>query len=247
MKISIITVCYNAEETIEETIQSVLAQDYKSIEYIIIDGFSSDSTMEIVGKYKGQIHRVVSEKDKGIYDAMNKGIALANGEVIGILNADDIYASKTVISKIVSGFKGNIDACYGDLQYVKKDNLEHIVRDWKSEKFKSGLFQKGWMPPHPTFFLRKECYDNFGVYNTSFSISADYELMLRMIEKHKIKSNYVPTLITKMRMGGESNASLRHRIRANQEDRRAWRINNLKAEPFTLIRKPLSKLNQYWS
>jgi len=246
MKVSIITVCYNAKSTIEFALQSVLNQDYKDIEYIVIDGASSDMTLSIIKKYEGKIAKIVSEKDNGMYYALNKGIELATGDVVGLLHADDFYASNKIISRIVTEFQSkNIDAVYGDLQYVFKEDINKVFRNWNSNPYNPSLFLKGWMPPHPTFFVKRECYKDFGKFNTTFSISADYELMLRFLYKHNIKATYIPEVIVKMRVGGVSNISIQNRIKANMEDRRAWKINGLKPNVLTLFLKPLSKLRQY--
>lgn len=244
MKISIITIAFNSEETIEETIQSVIAQDYSNIEYIVIDGGSTDGTMSIVEKYLDKLAVVVSEPDKGIYDAMNKGVSLATGKLIGILNSDDIYANNSVVSSIVTKVADN-DSVYADLVYVDRNNTDKVTRYWKSGEYKLGLFRKGWMPPHPTFFLKKKCYDEFGTYNLSLKSAADYELMLRMLHKNKISVVYLPEVITKMRVGGQSNVTLMNRLKANKEDRLAWKINNLKPGLFTLSMKPLRKITQF--
>lgn len=245
MKVSIITVSYNSEKTIEDTIKSVLSQDYPNIEYVIIDGASKDATLEIVRKYRDKITQVISEKDKGIYDAMNKGIALATGDIIGILNSDDFYADANVISSIVAQFTPTIDAVYADLVYIDANNTDRITRLWKSGNYTQGDFKKGWMPPHPTFFVKSECYQKYGNYSLQLKSAADYELMLRLIHKEQIKINYLPKVIVKMRTGGASNASLKNRIRANKEDRMAWRMNGLKPGFFTFIRKPISKIIQF--
>jgi glycosyltransferase involved in cell wall biosynthesis len=246
MKVTVVTICYNSEETIEATIQSVLAQDYSDLEYVIIDGVSTDGTLAIIDKYKDRISKIVSEKDKGIYDAMNKGVQHATGDLIGILNSDDIYASNSVVSKIVATIeKENSDACYADLVYVKRENTDDVTRYWKSGAYKKGLFRKGWMPPHPTFFVKKEKYNELGVYNIELKTSADYELMLRFIHKNEIKVAYLPEVITKMRLGGQSNLSISNRLEANREDRMAWKMNGLKPAPFMFIRKPLSKVGQF--
>lgn len=246
MKISIITIAYNSEETIEDTILSVLAQSHKDIEYIVVDGASKDGTMDIVNKHQAGIARIISEPDKGIYDAMNKGVLAATGDVIGILNSDDFYADNDVIKDVNTAFdKSDIEGLYADLVYVDRNNPTRVVRNWKSGDYRPGLFLKGWMPPHPTFFVKKGCYDQLGIYNTTLKSAADYELMLRFIHKGKIKLGYLPRIITKMRLGGQSNVSLKNRIRANQEDRKAWEMNGLKPGPFTLIRKPLGKIKQY--
>lgn len=247
MKISIITASYNNADTIRDTIVSVLEQDYPEIEYIIIDGASSDDTLKVVGEFRPRIAKVISEKDAGIYDALNKGIENASGDVIAFLHADDIYADKNVISKVMKIFNdGNADSVYGDLYYVDRADTAKIVRNWKAGKYSHGLFLKGWMPPHPSFFLKREMYRKYGSFNTSLRSAADYELMLRMLHKHKISSVYLPEVIVKMRTGGVSNISLRNRIKANREDKRAWKINGLKPGLFTFIRKPLSKISQFF-
>jgi glycosyltransferase involved in cell wall biosynthesis len=248
MKVSIITVCYNSASTIETTIQSVINQCYDNIEYIIVDGKSTDDTMHIIEKYKSKISKIVSEKDEGIYFAINKGIALSSGEIIGILHADDFYANRNIISRVVLGFKeNNSDTLYGDLQYVDKENTEKIKRDWKSGIYSPGVFLKGWMPPHPTFFVKKSCYESYGLYNTVLKSAADYELMLRLLHKNNCSTTYLPEVLVKMRVGGKSNVSILNRLKANREDKKAWLINGLKPGMFTLIRKPLSKLGQFFS
>lgn len=244
MKISIITIAYNSEETIEDTIVSVINQSYKNIEYIIIDGGSTDGTLSIIEKYKDKITIVVSEPDKGIYDAMNKGVENATGELVGILNSDDFYANNDVISNIAKNI-GENDSIYADLVYVDRENPEKIIRYWKSGNYKPNAFIKGWMPPHPTFFLKKSIYNKFGNYNLTLKSAADYELMLRMIHKEKISITYFPEVITKMRVGGQSNASLNNRLKANKEDRMAWQINNLTPEFYSLYLKPLRKITQF--
>lgn len=247
MKISIITVSFNSAETIEDTIKSVLSQTHDDLEYIIVDGASKDATMEIVGLYKDKISRVISEPDKGIYDAMNKGVDAATGEIIGILNSDDFYADEHVVADIAAQIdEAKADACYADLVYVDRDNTEKVIRKWDAGTYESGHFRKGWMPPHPTFFLSKSAYNKFGAYNLELRSAADYELMLRMVHKHELKVTYLPRVITKMRTGGQSNVSISNRIKANMEDRKAWEINGLKPGPLTLYRKPLSKISQYF-
>lgn len=246
MKVSIITIAFNSAETIEDTIQSVIAQDYDNIEYIIIDGGSNDDTLNIIEKYKDWIHKVISEPDKGIYDAMNKGVNNASGDLIGILNSDDFYAHSDVISKVVSKItEANTDSIYADLVYVDRNNTNEVTRKWISGSYEDGMFLKGWMPPHPTFFLKKICYDKYGTYTLKLKSAADYELMLRMLHKHKISTTYLPQIITKMRVGGESNVSIKNRIRANKEDAEAWRMNGLKPGAFTRFKKPLSKVKQF--
>lgn len=246
MKISIITVTYNSAETVEDTIQSVVNQTYPDIEYIIVDGLSKDNTLDIVKKYGDKIAKVISEKDKGIYDAINKGVDLATGEVVAILNSDDLYSHNRVIESIMKTFTDSgADAVYGDLVYVERNNTAKITRTWHSGRYKEGKFLKGWMPPHPSFFVKRWCYQRFGKFHTNFKTSADYELMLRFIHVNKIKLAYLPEILVRMRLGGQSNVSLANRLEANREDRKAWEMNGLKPGRLTLIRKPLSKVLQF--
>ena len=243
MKISIITVCFNAEDTISDTIQSVLSQDYEDVEYIIVDGKSTDRTLEIIQSKQKKI-QLISEKDQGIYDAMNKGINIASGDVIGILNADDVYKNKQVLSEVMNAFKNNVSIVYGDIEYVNND-LSRVVRKWKAGIFRPGKFKWGWMPPHPGFFMKKSCYQRYGLFNLNLSTSADYELMLRMFEVHKLNHFYIPKIITSMRIGGVSNSSLKNRFAANKNDRKAWDIHPVNPFWFTFIMKPLRKLPQF--
>ena len=245
MKISIITVCYNAEDTISDAIQSVLTQDYKDVEYIIVDGKSTDRTLEIIQSIKNRI-KLISEKDRGIYDAMNKGINIASGDVIGILNADDVYKNCQVLTEVMDGFKANVSIVYGDIEYVKYNDLSKVVRKWKAGIFRSGKFKWGWMPPHPGFFVKKSCYESFGLFNLNLSTSADYELMLRMLEVHHLTCHYIPKTITSMRVGGASNSSLKNRLIANRNDKKAWTIHPINPFWFTFILKPLRKLPQFF-
>jgi glycosyltransferase involved in cell wall biosynthesis len=246
MKYSIITVSYNSAETIRDTVKSVIGQSYPHVEYIIIDGDSKDNTLAILDKYKNDIDILISEADQGIYQAMNKGIEKANGDVIGILNSDDLYADEFVLRDIAKLFKNSeTEAVYADLLYVDRIDTQKVKRKWVSGKYNPGDFKKGWMPPHPTFFVRKSVYDKYGLFNLDFSSAADYELMLRFIHKHNIKINYLPRVIIKMRIGGKSNVTIKNRVLANKEDRKAWEVNGLKPGKLTFIRKPLSKISQF--
>jgi len=246
MKVSIVTVSYNSVQTIADCIDSVLSQSHTDIEYIVIDGASSDGTAEMVNRYGERISKFVSEPDQGIYDAMNKGLAMCTGDVIGILNSDDFYADKKVISDVVELLqKTNADSCYSDLVYVDREQTDKVVRTWISGDYNPNRFLKGWMPPHPTFFLRRKYYAQHGLFDLSFSTSADYELMLRMLFRHGLSSAYLNRVTIRMRAGGQSNISLRNRLKANREDRRAWKVNGLKAPVYTLMLKPLSKLGQF--
>ncbi|MBS1596792.1 MAG: glycosyltransferase [Bacteroidetes bacterium] len=245
MKVSIITATFNSEATIRNTMNCIREQDYANIEHIIVDGLSQDGTLKIVGDFP-HVAKVISEKDKGIYDAMNKGISLAGGEVIGILNSDDVYVNNHVVSTIASVFENEqVDLCYADLQYVQHQNINKVVRTWKSGHFSKRSFYLGWMPPHPTVFVRREVYEKFGLFNTSLKSAADYEMMLRFLLKNKITAYYIPHVLVKMSTGGMSNASVWNRIRANREDRLAWKLNGLRPYFFTLYLKPLRKISQF--
>lgn len=247
MKISIVTIAYNSAQTIEATLQSVIQQDYPDIEYIVIDGGSSDGTQAIVQKYLHRIAHFSSEPDKGIYDAMNKGVRAATGDVIGVLNSDDFYADASVIRDVVSTLKANpeCEALYADLVYVDRAHTDKVTRYWKAGQFNRLRFRQGWMPPHPTFFVSRSAYDRFGLYSLDLKSAADYELMLRFLYKHKIRCCYLPRVITRMRVGGESNVSLKNRLRANKEDRKAWTMNGLRPAWYTLTLKPISKIGQF--
>ncbi|MCE7065996.1 glycosyltransferase family 2 protein [Dyadobacter sp. CY326] len=246
MKVTIITVVYNGAKTIRQCIESVLSQDFANVEYIIIDGDSTDGTQEIVKEYGSKITRFVSEKDGGIYDAMNKGIQLAAGDVIGILNADDFYAYNSVISDVASQMHADdVKGCYGDLVYVDSENEMLVKRQWTSGHYKEGAFLNGWMPPHPAFFVKKELYEKLGMFRLDFGSAADYELMLRFIHKAKIKIAYVPKVLVKMRTGGVSNSNIKNRIAANRNDLRAWKENDLTPRFYTLWLKPLRKILQF--
>jgi glycosyltransferase involved in cell wall biosynthesis len=217
LKISIITVCYNSEKTIKDTLASVGSQNNVDVEHVLIDGASKDSTLDII-KNHNTVSKLISEPDKGIYDAMNKGIALATGEVVGTLNADDFYYNDNVLSEVIKAFSdSSIEACYGDLVYVNQENTDQTVRFWKSNDYKVGIFKLGWMPAHPTFFVRKSVYDRLGGFNLNYKIAADFELLFRFIEQNKIKTKYIPKVMVKMRLGGTTNKSLNNVVNQNKE------------------------------
>ena len=247
MIISIVTITYNSANTLEETMTSVLEQDHQDVEYIIVDGLSTDNTLDIVSLHREKVSTLVSEKDDGLYFALNKGIALATGDVVGILHSDDTYSHKEVLSKVAKEFVDDpeLEGLYADLVFVDRNDPSKKIRTWKAGEYREGHFLKGWMPPHPTFFVRRTVYEKYGTFNTSFDLSADYELMLRLIHKHKIKIKYLPDTIVNMKMGGVSNTSVMGKIKANIEDKRAWKVNGLKPGLFTTLRKPLSKVGQY--
>jgi glycosyltransferase len=244
--ITIITVCYNSAATIVDTIQSVLTQDYDNVEYIIIDGKSTDETLTLINNHKNEKTRVICEADKGMYDAINKGLKLAKGEIIGLLNADDFYSTADVLSNVVASMQSNnAQLLYADLLYVNATDTNKVVRNWISGQCTPNAFMWGWMPPHPTFFVRKNAYEQYGNFRLDMQSAADYELMLRLTHKHKLSINYLPNIIIKMRVGGMSNASIHNRIIANKADRKAWVVNDLNPYWFTLYLKPLRKIIQY--
>ncbi len=246
LTISIITVTYNAEKTLADCIKSVTSQTVDA-EHIIIDGMSSDDTMCIVKANKAKLAKIVSEPDSGLYDAMNKGINLATGDIVGILNADDLYPSSDTLKKVMSVFaKPEVDACYGDLLYVSADNTDKIVREWVSGDYTTKSFYWGWMPPHPTFFVRKELYQQYGMFNRDLGSAADYEIMLRFLLKNNARALYIPEVLVRMRVGGVSNVSIKNRIIANKNDRAAWEVNNLRPYFWTLWLKPFRKIKQWF-
>ncbi|MFT3825777.1 MAG: glycosyltransferase family 2 protein [Chitinophagaceae bacterium] len=245
MKISIITATYNSAATVRDTLQCVANQQYQNIEHIIVDGISRDETLSIVQEFP-HVAKVVSEKDKGIYDAMNKGVQFCTGDVIGILNSDDFYCSNNVLEKVMKAFSDpDVEAVYGDLQYVHQNDTTKVIRTWRAGSFKKKYFYFGWMPPHPTFFVKREVYSRTGLFNISLRSAADYELMLRMLLKHNVRVQYIPEILVKMRAGGMSNASFKNRLRANKEDRMAWQLNDIRPYFFTTWLKPVRKIFQF--
>lgn len=245
MRISVITVVFNGEKTIRDTIESVLAQDYQDMEYIVVDGNSTDSTVEIVKSFGDRVTKFVSETDRGIYHAMNKGIQLATGEVVGMLNADDLFASSDVLLQVTAAFQhSGADAVYGDLQYFD-GTTNRITRSWRAGHYRAGLFLWGWMPPHPTFFIRRSWYQKQGGFRLDMGTAADYELMLRMVHKHRAKLSYIQKVLVRMRTGGVSNVSLKNRLSANRNDARAWKVNGLRPYPMTILLKPFRKILQF--
>lgn len=245
MKLSIITSCYNSAATIRDTLESVAQQDYPDIEHIIVDGGSGDDTLAIVSEFP-HVAKVVSEKDRGIYDAMNKGIAMATGDIIGILNSDDFYTGPGVISDVVRQMEQcGADTLYADLDYVSSTDKTKVVRSWRAGSYAVRKFYYGWMPPHPTFFVRKYIYERYGTFNLSLRSAADYEIMLRFLVRHSVTTTYLNKTIVQMRAGGQSNASITNRLKANAEDRKAWQINKLRPYVFTTFLKPVRKIHQF--
>lgn len=241
MKISIITATYNSARTIADTLESVLRQDYGDYELIVKDGGSVDDTLEICRRYEprfGGRMRIIAKADKGIYDAMNQGIAAATGDVVGILNSDDFYAENHVLSMISDAMSNqSIEVVYGNLVFVESDNTDKIVRTWKGSQHTKGAFMKGWHPAHPTFYARKQCFDRYGVFDITYNVSADFELMLRFLEAHDCKSQYIDYCFVRMRQGGESTGSIKKIIEGNKNVLRAFKKNGLKTPKFYLIRR----------
>lgn len=247
-KISLVTVCFNSAATIEDTIKSVACQTCPDIEYIVVDGLSTDTTLEIVRRYDGVVTTLISERDKGLYDAMNKGIAHATGDIIGLINSDDVLADENVLAAVARAFVDNpgVDACYGDLCYVKSDDLTQTVRYWRSNPYRRGLIKKGWVPPHPTLYVRREVYERCGGFDLTYRIAADFELMMRFFEVHDIRSVYIPKVMVKMRLGGTTNRSLRNIFLQNMEIRRALKGRGISAPlPVYFFYKLQSRLMQF--
>lgn len=247
LKVTIITVTYNAEKYLEQCVRSVLSQDYPGIEYIVVDGNSADGTCDIIRKYESGIAKWVSEPDGGMFDALNKGIAMATGDIIGMLHSDDLFASSEVVSDMVRAFEeSRADCVYGDLEYVDPNDMSALYRLWKGRPFDKNLFRRGWMPAHTTFFFRRELVFKYGNYLTHYYSSSDYELMLRFLYRYNSSAFYLPKLIVKMRRGGLSNNSLLRRLRANRRDYLALKANGVPFAFLVSVMKPLSKLHQYF-
>lgn len=245
--VSIITGTYNSSKFVSDCVQSVNDQDYGNIEHIIIDGASKDDTVNIIKNTPNRVTTLVSEKDAGIYDAMNKGLKLGKGDILGILNSDDFYNSNEVIGKVAKAFEDpSIDCVYGDLLYVEQDDTEKVVRKWITGNYTTNGFRKGWHPAHPSFFVRKSVYDNYGYFNLNFGLAADFELMLRFLEKHKIKGAYLPFPMVRMRLGGATNKSIANILKGNQECIQAFKSNDLKVSPLYPIIRLVPKLKQFF-
>lgn len=253
MKISLITITYNSAKTLTDTIQSVLNQTYTNIEYIIVDGASKDNTVSIIKKheplFEGRI-KWISEPDKGLYDAMSKGIRMATGDVVGILNSDDFFTSNDVLQKVAEGFEheSQLDAVYGDVHFVHPNNLNKCVRYYSSKIFKRKLMKLGFMPAHPSFYIRKECFDKYGLYKTDYKVAADFEFLLRVIYKAKIKTKYLPIDMVTMRTGGASTSGIESHKRIMKEHLRAFRENGIYTNELLLSLRYAYKVNELlWS
>jgi glycosyltransferase involved in cell wall biosynthesis len=247
MRVSIITVTYNAAKFLEDCICSVKNQDYQDIEHVIIDGGSSDETLDIIKRHEHKNLKWISEKDNGMYDALNKGLKLASGDIVGALNSDDIFASPDVITKIVNCFKkSRIDSVYGDIVYVSQSNTKKVIRYWKGFSYNRDRFRYGWMPAHPSFYVRKELVDELGSYESHYYTAADYEFMLRYLYHYRISAQYIPMLIVKMRVGGASNSTLSARFRANRRDYLAMKKNHVPIPFVVSMLKLIIKVRQYY-
>ena len=247
MKVSLITVCYNAGPVLAETLDSVLAQSHKDIEMIVVDGASTDGTVDILARYSERLDHCISEPDKGIYDAMNKGLKLATGDVIGFVNAGDLLMTPEVILQVVAAFEGApVDAVYGDIIMVDENDITQVKRTWRSGGYDRERFRQGWMPPHIATFIRKSVYDTYGHFNTDLRIAADYEILFRFLYKHRIPTTHLPEILVRFRLGGMSNGSVKHVLKANTEVRRSWGLNGFQAPPLLVTRKLWSKVMQFF-
>ena len=245
LKISVITAVFNRVGTISQALESVQSQTWPNVEHVVIDGASTDGTLGVLQTRKDRIAVLVSEKDAGIYDALNKGLALATGDVVGLMHSDDFFADDRVLEKVAAAFADSaVDAVYADLDYVAKDDPSRIIRRWHSGQYDPRKLGWGWMPPHPTLYLRRSVIEQWGSFDTSFHIAADYDAMLRYLAKGKIRLKYLPEVVMKMRVGGESNRSITHIIRKTREDYRALRMNGV-GGLGAVIWKNLSKLGQF--
>lgn len=236
MKITLVTVCYNSAAYIADVLRSVDSQTWPDLEHIVIDGASRDDTLRIVHAHPQPWRRVVSGPDQGMYDAMNKGIRLATGEVIGFINADDFYASPEVLGKVVKALADpSVDACYGDLCYVDQKDTTSVVRYWRSSEFRPGLFLRGWCPAHPTFYVRRSAYERFGDFDLQYTIAADVELMMRFMEVHRINTRYIPEVLVKMRIGGKSNRAWSNVLTQNREILHALKGHGLRPSLISFV------------
>lgn len=247
IKISVVTAVYNREKTVGQALGSVLAQSYPAVESVVIDGASTDGTLAVLEVYRPRLGALISERDKGIYDALNKGIKNATGDVVGFLHADDIFENSEVLAKVAAAFQDpSIDAVYGDLVYVQQDDIGQVIRYWKSGSFDYAGLSRGWMPPHPTFYVRRLVYERFGNFDTSYRVSADYDTILRFLAVERLRVKYIPEVLVRMRVGGVSNRSLKSIFLKSIEDLRVLRRNKV-GGIIALFLKNSRKVSQFWS
>jgi len=245
LKISIVTAVFNAKKTVLAALESAFAQKHPDVELVVVDGVSTDGTMELLAARRDQLGVFISEPDKGIYHALNKGIVRASGEVIGFLHADDLFTDELVLQRIAAVFADpGVDVCYGDLVYVRRDNPDRVIRYWRAGEYRSERLRRGWMPPHPTCYVRRSLYEEHGLFDTSYRIAADYDCMLRLLSRLRGRVVYIPEVLVRMRVGGVSNRSLANILRKSAEDYRAIRANGV-GGLGTLVWKNLSKLPQF--
>lgn len=245
MQISIVTAVFNRADTIADALRSVETQSYQNVEHIVQDGGSTDGTLDVIRQFSASSAKMVSEPDNGIYDAINKGISRANGDIIGLMHSDDFFSDDLVLERVAEIFRDReVDGVYGDLDYVSASNTGKIVRRWRSGPYHADLLKRGWMPPHPTLYLRREVFDRWGLYDTSMRIAADYEAMLRYLVRGDIRLAYIPEVLVKMRVGGESNRSLSRILQKSREDYTALRRHGV-GGINTLLAKNFSKIEQF--
>lgn len=248
MKVSVITVCFNSAKTISDTLRSVMEQSHPDVEHIVVDGGSIDDTLPIISQTPNRVSRLVSEPDSGIYDAMNKGLTLATGDIVGFLNSDDIYADTDSLAEVVRAFADlAIEACYGDVLFVAADDSARTVRYWRAGAYCPGRLQNGWMPPHPTFYVRRQIYDLAGGFDLAYRLQADFEMAIRLVEIRGLRMHYIPRTLVRMRMGGASNASIGNVVKGNLEAYRAARKHGLPISPLFMVKKILSRLPQFFA
>lgn len=246
MKITVITVCFNSAKTIEDTIRSVASQTHLDIEHIVVDGASTDGTLDVIERHRDTLAKVISEPDHGIYDAMNKGIALADGEVIGFLNADDIYADAGVLAKVANIMeREDLDALFGDAEFFRAEYPERAVRRYRSEHFRPDRIAWGWMPAHPTIFLRHRVFERFGSFHTDYRIAGDFEFVARIFHGDTLKYRHLPEILVRMRTGGVSTGGWRNTLLLNREVLRACRENGISTNLLMILSKYPSKLLEF--
>lgn len=246
MKISVVTVCFNSADTIQGTIRSVLSQTYPEVEHIVVDGASTDGTLEVIARYRDRLAKVVSEPDGGIYDAMNKGIELASGEVIGFLNADDVYADDEVLTRVAGCIEGEgLDALYGDVGFFRSASPEVTVRRYRSVRFRPDRIAWGWMPAHPTLFVRRAVFERYGNFRTDYRIAGDFEFVARVFHENALCYRYLPEVLVRMRIGGVSTGGWRNTLLLNREVLRACRANGIRSNIFMILSKYPAKLLEF--